>query len=180
VNKALIKKYDDIERQRKLLLEDISKLNHDQLNFHVASGTWSILNVCTHLIKAETGTLNYMRKKALGIDNVRNTSLSSRVRSILLKIVLLMPIKFKAPRVTRIEPQDDLSFDEVARNWDKLRREIEEFIGTLDDDNSQKMIFRHPFAGRLNVIQTFTFFTDHVTHHTYQIQRIKGHQDFPV
>ena len=38
---------------------------------------------------------------------------------------------------------------------------------------TEKLIFKHPYAGRIDLDQTVAFLANHIEHHMYQIQRIK-------
>jgi hypothetical protein len=66
---------------------------------------------------------------------------------------------------------DPESLDEVRARWDEVRERWRERLESYPDALQRKAIFRHPFAGRLNMRQTLRFLDDHLLHHTRQVER---------
>jgi hypothetical protein len=63
---------------------------------------------------------------------------------------------------------------EYAAFWQSLRADYEGFISQLPSGYHEKLIFRHPRAGMFDLSQTLRFLTDHITHHLFQLERIKS------
>jgi len=173
------KLFNKIEEQRKKLLGEVGKLTHQQQNFTPAAGAWSILQVFNHLIKAETGSLTYMSKKIQGIDQVKKAGFQARIRSAGLNLFLRLPVKYKAPAVVIAGQEEIYFFENLTKQWDELSSEFEKFLDQLDTVSANKLIYRHPAVGRMNIYQAMSFFYEHVEHHKKQIERIKGHPKFP-
>jgi uncharacterized damage-inducible protein DinB len=173
------KHFDKLEAQRNRVLAEVGKLKPEQQLFRPTPDAWSMLEVFDHLITAETNGLRYMEKKMLGIESVQKTTFGSRWRSLLLNIALKLPLKFKAPPAAAIKRKDYYDFKETAAQWDALRNEWREFLDHFDKPTSEKLIFKHPVVGKLNISQTIDFIYEHVAHHEKQIARLKSCPDYP-
>ena len=173
------RKFSQLENQRKQLLADIEKLSHEQQNFKVSQDSWSIFQVIAHLITAETNTLKYMKKKILGIDQVPKAGIVASLRAQTLNTFLKLPIKYKAPKAALPEFENVYFFENTKKEWDNLREQFITLLNQFDVKNSNKLIFKHPVAGRLNIHQALNFMEEHIIHHEKQIARIKNHPDFP-
>ncbi|RMI25172.1 MAG: DinB family protein [Calditrichaeota bacterium] len=173
----LEKQYAALEDRRKKLFEELSALSEAQLNFRPAPEAWSIVEVLNHLFTAEQGALGYMRKKNQAGQLPRAGRMAS-FRSGLLKFVLWLPLKYKAPR-RLVETQTQFPFPEIVRRWEALRRELHQFMETLPPERIRATIFRHPFGGYFNLYHTLAFFQAHFDHHQRQIRRIRQSPNFP-
>ena len=91
--------------------------------------------------------------------------------SLILKIVLILPLKFKAPKVVSTPPEN-IDYSELISTWENNRVALWEMISTLPEETARKNIYNHPAAGRFNLSQMLTFFQDHFDHHQKQVLRI--------
>lgn len=174
------KAFDKVEQQRNTMLNGVAKLSHQQLNFKPDPKSWCILEVFEHLMTAEKNGLNYMHKKMQGdLDKIEATNLKSKLRSAFLRTALRSPIKFKAPAAASIKPKDEYYYDEVRTEWDEVREGWKDLADQFDKPTAEKLIFKHPLAGRLNLEQTMLFLYEHTDHHLAQLERIKSHPNFP-
>lgn len=172
--------FDKIEQQRKEVLADAGKLSEAQQTFKPTPDSWCILEVFDHLMTSERNGLRYSSKKVLGDPKTfQNKGLVSKLRLILLKVSLGLPIKFKAPPAAEIKPRDNYDYAEIKGEWDALRGDWKDFLEKLDEQNLNKLIFMHAVAGRMSITEGLAFFYEHVDHHKKQIERIKAHPDYP-
>jgi len=92
---------------------------------------------------------------------------------------------FKVPfirirkRPTHVSPTLEPNFDDVKLRWDIARKALRKFMDSHEDATLKKLIYKHPFAGRLNGLQMMQFFKLHINHHKKQIERIKKHRNYP-
>ncbi|HEY8403438.1 MAG TPA: DinB family protein [Flavobacteriales bacterium] len=166
----LFQKLSDITDKFLAALEAFSE---EQLVSKEDSENWSPNQVMEHLLIAESGTLGYMLKKTSGgwdalpeVDNLSNpeaVGLIDRLNS---------TMRIKAPAILP-EPTNKISKDELIAKWKQLRTELELFVHSIPHKNLNKMVFRQPSAGPMNIIQTLQFMEAHVGHHLHQIERIK-------
>lgn len=89
-------------------------------------------------------------------------------------------IKYKAPRRGNIQPAGDVSYQQLKQEWQEVRENLQGFVEALPAERMRVAIFRHPFAGYLNITQTFRFFETHLKHHLKQIELIQASGGFPV
>ncbi len=143
----------------------------ENLNYNLP-GKWNMLEILTHLLTAERLSINYIKKKSLGISTAGETGIIESVKFLLLKISQRLPLKYRAPAHVTENTPIALSLDETERQWDTLRNELRNFLESFDEQNLQKKIYRHPVAGRLNIIQALKFFYEHIHHHKPQIEQL--------
>jgi uncharacterized damage-inducible protein DinB len=170
MNQKLLRIFERAEADRKAILDIIKKFPEDKFS-HRPLNKWSIAQILAHIILAERFSLQYMKKKSLGIDSVGKSGLWEDLKFFILKISQRIPLKYKAPQVLGENPQP-LSREDAARQWLQVRNELRDFISTLDNEYAKKKIYKHPVSGRLNVMQAVSFFREHANHHLPQIKRL--------
>jgi len=167
----LARVFDDAEAQRKAILHQIEVISAD--TFHRRENNrWSLGEVLAHLITAERLSLEYMRKKSLGLQSLKPSSFSADLRFLALKISQRLPFKYKAPQHVRDHTPSDLSFEELRRQWDEQREALRQFLDSLGDSGWKKEVYKHFVAGRLNALHAVQFFMEHIHHHKPQIHRL--------
>ena len=173
------KHFDKLEELRIRILDDTRGLRPEQLLFRPEPEAWCILEVFDHLITAEGNGLKYMLKKIQGMDTIGKSDITADIRAAILNFTLKLPIKFKAPPAAQIQRREYYDFEEITKEWADLREQYREFLDHFDIAASEKLIFKHPIAGRLNIIQALDFQYEHAHHHEGQIERIKKHPEYP-
>jgi hypothetical protein len=174
---AIEQRWDELSASRELIMMDLSTWSKEQFAFQPADG-WSASQVIEHIMSSETGTLGYMKKKSSGgWETLSTTSEQEKASSEALNKRLASNEKFKAPPVLP-EPSNTFSYTELKSGWDKLRAEMHEFILTIEEQHFDKLVFRQPAAGMLNILQAMEFLNQHILHHIPQIERIKQSQNF--
>lgn len=163
--------FDSLEGKREKLEERLDQVDPANLFIIEKEGKWSVNQVLTHLSNSEFATVRYIQKKMLGIDSVGNKGFISIVRSKLLKWLLDSPLRYKMPKQLP-EPSNEKSYQELKSQFAKNRGSIKELIESFPEKDLDKLIFKHPFAGRFSLYQTITFLEDHYNHHVKQIDRI--------
>lgn len=172
------KAFNRLEKQRLNMFSLYRSLSDEQLRFNPGSDSWNLLQVMRHLVIAEKQSLLYIQRKINNPDNTPKTGAGSLFRSFILKIALLLPIKFKAPKIAEVkEEYPDLK--KMILEWDDIRNEYQEIVLNNDAELLSKALYKHPRAGMLNIKQAIEFMEDHVAHHLKQIDRIMGHSSFP-
>jgi hypothetical protein len=161
--------FDSAERDRLYILSVLSETSAEKFAQRI-NNQWSASQILSHIIQAEQISLQYMKKKFLGISNSDNTGLWEEITSNLLKISQRLPLKFKAPKVLGENDPSSLSFDELKSQWDGCRAELSLFLENFHRDLLKKKIYKHPVAGRLNILQAVSFMREHVGHHLPQIK----------
>lgn len=133
---------------------------------------WNPAQVMEHVISSERGTLGYMIKKtSSGWENIPIATDDNAQESDKLHEALVSDKKWAAPSVMP-EPQGQRALADQILFWDGVRDKYAEFLHRLDPNFYERQVFRHPYAGRLNLWQTLDFLTNHIVHHKHQIKRM--------
>jgi uncharacterized damage-inducible protein DinB len=172
VNNTLLHLFDSLETQRNKLLGLLAALSTEQLNNH-PTGKWSIAQILSHLIASEQLSVRYLNKKILGIKEATDTGLTEELKMIALIISQRLPfLKFKAPKVMAENTPPLESFEQLNATWVKTRSDLKETLEKFQDDELKRKIYKHPFAGMLNIQQALKFFGEHIIHHRPQIIKL--------
>jgi hypothetical protein len=159
------------ELLRTRLLELVSTLPEEKF-FYKPKGKWSVSQILTHLIQAESLSLEYMKKKSLGIDQAGNTSLANDLKFFALMLSQRLPFRYKAPSILGKNEPASLDYREIQKSWAELRSDLRLFLEKFDDSTIKRKVYRHVIAGRLNVMHAVKFFDEHLNHHLPQIKRL--------
>ncbi|MFY0625710.1 MAG: DinB family protein [Reichenbachiella sp.] len=170
MGKDVFELFEMLEHKKESLLQDLVKEPKENLMTKEAEGKWSVHQVLLHLISSEKGSLGYLKKKSKS-TNLKKINISARFRYSLLNTALKLPIKFKMPSVLSA-PKNDVSFDEIILEYSNCRKELKAFLNENSKLYTDKLVFRHPIAGRLSLKQAIQFMNDHFDHHLKQIDRI--------
>ena len=168
---AFLAHFQRLETSRKDLFQQLIPYSAENLNCKRADGGWSAIQVIHHLIQAETGTLAYLQKKTKDISQVPHAGFLAKIRAFLLRAFLKLPIKFKAPPFTAQLPET-ASLQETAEKWERTRVALLQLCLSLPEEAFEKELFRHPFAGRMNLMQMLDFFEAHFDRHLGQIMKV--------
>jgi hypothetical protein len=172
-----------METEIKLHLEQLdAHLQHafslsqsmSETEFHQqpSDSSWSVCQVFEHILQSETGTLGYMLKKSSsGWDALENEGDEQAKNGQALSQRLLSDEKYKAPAILP-EPPNTTSFAQFEIAWPQLRRQLTEFVLSVDPKYHNKLVFKQPFAGMLTLSSTTAFLANHFKHHLPQIQTI--------
>lgn len=170
MNTEVQKAFQNTENIRLALLAKMSNYSDEKLNQKPAPNSWSAVQTAYHLISAESFSVSYLQKKLQAKNDIKRAGIAHTLRSLLLKIVFLLPIKIKAPKIVEQVP-DFKSFAEIKNDWDKTRKEMGDLLETLTDEDVKRELFKHPLAGKLNILQMLAFINDHLMRHVKQIEK---------
>ncbi len=135
--------------------------------------SWSANQVVEHLLTSEGGTLGYMKKKtSSGWDSLEVAGGENQEAGNALVSRLSGSSRMKAPSVLP-EPTNQISFSEMTDKWKLLRTDLRSFLSEVQPEHFNKLVFRQPSVGMLDILSTLRFMTAHVRHHTSQLDRIK-------
>ncbi len=171
-NQEIISLLEGMEDEKRKMLTELSQWPAEKLTMAPANG-WHALQVLEHVIGSEIGTLGYLKKKTLAPAATLESSSADELMAGEKLIAALQSRKqWKAPDVLP-QPRGLDSLGMYAAKWEALRFDYATFISDLSDEYLDRLVFRHPLAGMLNLAQTIAFLRDHITHHMFQLERIK-------
>lgn len=161
--------------QATAFFNELAPVNDEALNRIPADGGWSAMQVLHHLILVEQNALAYVRKKLSYQPVLEKSGLLTALRMALLRVALISPIKFKAPRSAAAERiPEAANFADTRALWDKARADWTAFLEQMPDELNEKAVFKHPRAGRLSWVQTLEFLAGHFARHQRQVRRALG------
>ena len=122
------------------------------------------------MVESEAATLGYVRKKMQAGASLPPAGLGSRLRRVAVQLGLALPLRFRAPAVAAVVP--DLVEPALLRaRWDEVRAGWRELLAAFPADLAGRLVFRHPFAGRMGLADTLAVLQAHLDHHVPQVQR---------
>lgn len=163
-NKAYTAKVND-------LLDDLARLPDDLLNRTPADHGWSAIQTMHHLMLVEEQSMAYLRKKLSFNPELKPAGWMAGVKMLLLKLSLISPFKFKAPKAASDPIPTTDTLEAVKSRWLKIRQEWETFFAEMPEVWEDKAVYRHPRIGLINWLQTIDFLSSHFDRHKAQIKR---------
>lgn len=152
---------------RNSLMAEIELLNHTQFNGKHDANSWSIAQVCHHLVLVEEASikaiawgLKQMDPQKTNRKNVQQIADRSK--------------KIKAPKI--VEPADDVfTVQQIIDLLNTSRKKLISFLDTIEDKSllSEKSV-KHPALGELPLDQWIEQIYLHEQRHIEQIKEIKG------
>lgn len=170
MNHRLQALYDSIEDQRHSLISSLKDLPSEKLNHHIPD-KWSVNQIVAHLISAEDLSVEYIKKKMLGIDQTKDTGVLEELKYFVLKISQRVPLRYKAPRKVVEHTSSETDIKKLIQQWDLVRGDLKSVLEKIEDDQIKRGIYRHVRVGIINIQQAVKFFGEHVIHHIPQIKR---------
>jgi DinB superfamily len=164
---------DSLESQRETILKEFRGFNAEQFHRAPRQGKWSAAQILSHIITAERMSVAYMQKKLQGIDQASRSGILEEVKFGILKVSQRLPgLKFKAP--ARVVENTTLYKDlaSIEAEWKTIRTDLQNLVEKIPDHHLDRMIYKHPIAGYLNVAQALKFLREHIVHHTPQLKRL--------
>jgi hypothetical protein len=163
--------FELLETDRIRLIEKIRGLPSEQFN-SASPGKWSIHQILAHLVITEKLSLQYMRKKILGIHQVHDTGIIEEGKMVVLWLSQRLPFKFKAPKIVVEQTALYSNVDQLVIEWEKDRLELKAFLEAFENHQLKKKIYKHVRAGMLNIQHALLFYREHYLHHLPQIKRL--------
>lgn len=165
-------KKDALHKALKQLLKYTDGLEPSAL--HTKKGTdWSAAQVLYHLWLSEKGTAESLKKKLNDPDaRKEKAGLSASLRAYALRRALKNKrAKFKAPPIVADIPEKP-DYTVLKSDYLTTRDELYKILALFDRETAGSAIFKHPRAGKINILQTLDFLQDHLDRHADQIRRI--------
>jgi len=163
--------FNDLEIKRQSLINRLDTIDNNLLHFKPNTQSWSILQVCHHLIVSEELSLLYLNKKLQFNSEIPAAGIRSSLRSFSLNLALRFPFRLTAPQRVSEFPEK-LDWIEMKDRWLTVREGMKERLTTIPEDIKDKLVYKHPSVGRLTLYQMLTFFMTHINRHEDQISRL--------
>ena len=162
-------KFDSLKLKREALLQHLGSLSNNVSSFKAGPDKWSIVEVVEHLVIVEKDLLKQLS------TNVPASTLDPKSRTPdkyqgVIK-VMERDIPVDVPDES-MEPHGRLTLDELLSRWDDVREKLRGFLAGIHSENKDNLVYRHPFAGPLDISETLHFIDVHFDNHMRHIDRI--------
>jgi hypothetical protein len=161
--------YDGLREKHKDLLQRLDSLSNEVLSFKAGPDRWSIVEVVEHLVIAEESLIEQLGAEVHSPPLDIESRSAEKYRTVIK--VMERDIEVDVPHES-LEPLGRSSLDELLSQWEDLRKELHRLLAAIKEENKDDMVFRHPYAGPLDISETLHFFDVHFDNHMRQIDRI--------
>ena len=161
--------FGDLEKKYGKLLQHLNSLADDVLDFKAGPDKWSIVEVIEHLVMAEENMLAQLTG-ATSAATLDPQDRSAKNYHIVIK-VMTRDIPVDVPDES-MEPHGQISLAELLVRWDDTRQKTRAYIDGIDSEKAGDLVYRHPFAGPLDMAETLRFIDVHFDNHMRHIDRI--------
>jgi hypothetical protein len=161
--------FGDLEKKYGKLLQHLNSLADDVLDFKAGPDKWSIVEVIEHLVMAEENMLAQLTG-ATSVATLDPRDRSAKNYHIVIK-VMTRDIAVDVPDES-MEPHGQISLAELLVRWDDTRQKTRAYIDGIDSEKAGDLVYRHPFAGPLDMAETLRFIDVHFDNHMRHIDRI--------
>lgn len=162
--------FDVLQEERECLISSIDDLEENEL--HNQCYGWNIIQVFSHLNMSEKASVLYMKKKMRAGEHMPKFSFRGKIGFFFTKRLLQSSLKWNAPKVIA-SPNGDFSLEEIKEQWNQTRSEMKNYIHEYPHEFINRAVYKHPFAGRLDLRCAVGSFVYHQRHHVHQVRRIR-------
>jgi uncharacterized damage-inducible protein DinB len=157
---------DNLYETRNNLIKEIASLSYAKFNNRPSMNTWSIAQVCHHLVLVEKASIKAI---AWGLKEIDGSQKERKK----VQLILDRTKKIQAPKIVEpdVEPFDVQQIIEMLSN---SRKKLMTFLSTIEDTSILKeKSVNHPAFGELPLDQWIELIYLHEQRHIEQITEIK-------
>jgi hypothetical protein len=160
-----------IEQQKSAVLATVEAWPAEQQALRPADAGWSALEVLDHLVRVEAGIAAEVAK---GLAQPQRLGVRDRVGFVFVERVFLSRRRVKVPKAVKelALPGVALELSEIVGRWERARVDLARLAREVEEAGCRGGVFRHPVSGWMNFEQVLRFFSAHLVHHGYQLERI--------
>lgn len=158
------------------MLNDLEKLMEAYPTAHHAikpsPAAWSATQVVQHLHLSERMAVDYLVAGKNKLESAPSPNLRSFYREKLLCLFLALPIKIKTPEI--VDPNtvyEELPTQQIFEEWRQTRLACRSFLSEQPELYFKRLVFRHPYIGKMTVKGMLRFFGWHFNRHRKQLIR---------
>jgi hypothetical protein len=163
--------FKSLEEKLAKLLQELDSMSPDTVCFKAGADKWSIVEAIEHLVMAEENMLAQLTTSASTVD-LDPQDRSAKNFQIVIK-VMERDIPVDVPDES-MEPHGEFNLEELLERWKAVRRETGTHIEAIGQENAADLVYRHPFAGPLDMAETLRFFDVHFDNHMRHLETIKA------
>ena len=160
-----------LEEEKLAILAEVRAWPADLQVARPAAGKWSALQVLDHLVRTEAGITTAAKEQ---LSKPQRIGVRDRAGFLFVERVFRSRCRVQMPRSVAqvITPGEELELGEIAARWERARAQLAELV--CEAEGCRGGVFRHPVGGWMNFEQVLRFFSVHLVHHRYQLERIRS------
>ena len=162
-------KFDRLTQKRKSLLQHLDCLSPEAVSFKAGPDRWSVVEAVEHLVIVEEDFFKQATTKKPAPPLDPGARSPEKYQTVLK--VMRRDIPVDVPHES-MEPHGRLSLEELVDIWEDLREKIRRLLAAMTADNQDDLVYRHPYAGPLNIAETLDFIEVHFDNHVRHIDTI--------
>jgi len=160
----------DLEEKYGKLRQHLNTLTAEVLYFKAGADKWSIVEAIEHLVLAEEDMVAQLTGAAAAAT-LDPQERSAKNYHIVIK-VMTRDIPVDVPDES-MQPRGQASLEELLERWDATRQKICAYIDAINSEDAGDLVYRHPFAGPLDMSETLRFIDVHFDNHLRHIEKIE-------
>jgi hypothetical protein len=160
-----------LEAQKAAMLARVSAWPAELQTRNPVEGEWSALQVLDHLVRTERGMCAMSAK---GLAAPQKIGVKDRVGFAMVERVFRSRRRVKVPEPVKhfILPGEGLELRRIEDAWGEVRETLAKLM--CEAEGCRDGVFRHPVGGWMSFGQVLRFFSVHMVHHGYQLERIES------
>jgi hypothetical protein len=166
--------FESLEKIYNELLRHLDSLSDELLAFKAGPDKWSIVEVVEHLVGVEDDFLKQVSSKAESTTLDMKAKSPDKYKTVIKVMERDVPVDVPDESM---EPSGSISLDALLSQWAGVRNKLRAFLGGINSENKDELIYRHPFAGPLDISDTLHFIVVHFDNHMRQIDKIEAQME---
>jgi hypothetical protein len=166
----IIKRLDFIHAK---LLAIVNPLDSNRFNERPSENEWSVAEILHHLCLVEERVVADLERSLAG----KPDRVGLLKRMVPTSIVALRLVRVKAPR--SVTPANPPEKNLALKNYDAARNRLKELCSTKGKQRLKRVVFNHPFLGKIDGTAAVSFVGYHELRHYKQIRdvlrKLTGH-----
>ncbi len=166
--------FEALEHKHKDLQQQLDSMSTDTVYFKAGEDKWSIVEAVEHLVVVEEDMLAQLTgaNPAASLDPQNR---SPKNFQIVIK-VMERDIEVDVPDQS-MAPRGEFPLEELRARWQDVRRQIRAYIEGIKIEDADNLVYRHPFAGPLDMAEALRFLDVHFDNHVRHLETIKDRVD---
>lgn len=159
-----------LEQQKSAMLAEVGDWPAELQMRRPPDGGWNALQVLDHIVRTEAGICGVAAKRLGQPARIR---LRDRVGVAFVDLMFRSRRRVKVPASVAkvITPGESLELGEIAERWERCRVELAQLV--REGEDCRGGVFKHPVGGWMSFEQVLRFFSVHMVHHEFQLERIR-------
>ena len=153
-------------------MQSIRSLPPTQYHQTPGPSAWSAGQIANHLYLSERLSMAYVHKKMQYPDTIPPYRPGSWLGVWSIRLASVSPFRFQAPKAIDMRgDQKVMDPGQLDQAWSQLRMEMITALTAYSEQVGNRLVYRHPKAGRMTLHQMLLFFKIHLRHHHKQLRR---------